>query len=126
MKREAEPRWTIAQRDSTKENPETEIISQTNSAVEGYGHVPRSRHDTSLTDNHWLKNGNIGLNGCVMVRLQNGTVNKFESMVAMEEKAYPLPSPLLDIPEPDHLTGRSVDGSKKPPEPGASTKAAKP
>lgn len=113
---EAEPRWTITQRDSTKENPETEIIGQTNSAVEAMA-IFRSRHDTSLTDNHtgknegrteWVRDGSVP---------EWNPSARFESIVAMEEKGISLPPRAADMPEPDHQLAEALMIARNFPEP---------
>lgn len=60
-----QPRWTVTQQDSTKENPVSEVIGQTNSAAEALA-LFRSKSDTTVTDNatgqragrtEWVRDG---------------------------------------------------------------------
>ncbi|WP_025902221.1 zincin-like metallopeptidase domain-containing protein [Tatumella sp. UCD-D_suzukii] len=110
------PRWTVTQRDSTKENPVTEVLGQTNSATEALT-LFRGAVDTSVTDNttgervgrtEWVRDG---------AATEWIPSAELEAHAAIEQMGASIPQRPADMSQQDYQLSEAIALARHYPEP---------
>lgn len=110
------PRWTVTQRDSTKENPVTEVLGQTNSATEALT-LFRGAVDTSVTDNttgdlvgrtEWVRDG---------AATEWIPSAELEAHAAIEKMGASIPNRPADMSQQDYQLSEAIALARHYPEP---------
>jgi antirestriction protein ArdC/phage/plasmid primase-like uncharacterized protein len=113
-----QPRWTVTQQDSTKENPVSEVIGQTNSAAEALA-LFRSKTDTTVTDNA------TGQNAGRTEWVRDGSAPEWTpspelvAHAAIEEMGASLPARPASMSQQDYQLAEAVALARHYPEPEA-------